>query len=315
MKVSLITTVRDEAGSAAALIDAVHRQSRSPDEWIVVDGGSGDETAEIFAASPMCTLRVAPGGISHGRNLAISMARNPVIAVTDGGCLPDPEWLRRLVGPIEDDALRADVAVGATRADITSAFDAAQWIVLDQFVRPGSGRRQPAPSARSLAFRREVWQSLAFPEWLETGEDTWLLERWRRQGRSIAVVDDAVVTWNLRGSVAAVRRQHLGYMRGDGRALMHLWRHAARFSFYALLGAGMLAGPVSGMVGAAFWVAYLGATGVTRAPAVLAGRKAPFALASLLWLPVLLPVVDAAKMEGFLRGVGSRLASGRGGST
>ena len=309
MKVSLITTVRNEAGSAAALIDAVHRQRRPPDEWIVVDGGSRDDTAKIFAASPICTVRVAPGGISRGRNLAISLARNPVVAVTDGGCAPDPEWLERLVGPIEDDALRAEVAVGATRARITCALDAAQWIVLDQFVRPGSGRRRPAPSSRSLAFRREVWQGLAFPEWLQTGEDTWLLERWRDQGRRIARVDDAVVTWNLPGSVAALRRQHLRYMWGDGRALMHPWRHAARFLFYSLLGGGVFAGAVSATAATAVWMAYLGATAATRAPATLTGRSALFSLASLLWLPVVLTVADTAKMEGFLRGIGSRLAS------
>lgn len=315
MKVSLITTVLDESGSASALIDAVRRQSRPPDEWIVVDGGSSDETAEIFAASPMCTLQVAPGGISHGRNLAITMARYPVVAVTDGGCVPDPEWLHRLVRPIEDGALRAEVAVGATQPHLTCPFDAAQEIVLDQFVGRMNSCRRPAASSRSLAFRREVWQALPYPEWLEAGEDTWLIAQWNRLGRQIVRVDDAVVRWDLPDSLAAVRRQYVRYMRGDGRALMHLWRHVARFSFYAVLGAGMLASPVSAIVGAAFWMAYLGATAATRAPAVLAGRKAPFALASLLWLPVLLPVVDAAKMEGFLRGVGSRLVSGRGGST
>lgn len=314
MKVSLITTVRNEAGSAAALIDAVRRQSRSPDEWIVVDGDSNDDTARIFASAPMCTLRVAPGGISHGRNLAIAMTRHPIIAVTDGGCSPDPEWLRRLVRPFEDEALGAEVSVGATRPRMTRPLDAAQWIVLDQFVHPNGGLRQPAASSRSLAFRRQVWEALPYPEWLETGEDSWLVEAWRRQGRRIVRADDAVVEWGLPNSLAAVRRQHVAYMRGDGRALMHPWRHTARFGFYLVLAAAMLASTVSAMAGAAAWVAYLGATAVTRAPATLAGRKASFVLASLLWLPILLPVVDAAKMEGFLRGVGSRLAAGRGAS-
>lgn len=312
MKISLITTVLDEARSAAALIDGVRRQSRPPDEWIVVDGGSSDGTAEIFSAAPECTLRVSPGGISHGRNLAIETASHPVIAVIDGGCVPDREWLRRLVSPIEDGTLRAEVAVGASAARTTRPFDAAQWIVLDQFVRRNGGRRQPAASSRSLAFLRDVWQDLPYPEWLETGEDSWLIDEWRRREHRIVRVDDAVVDWELPSSLAAARRQHLRYMRGDGRALMHLWRQTARFGFYGLLAVGAVAGVASATAAAGAWLAYLGATAATRAPEVLEGKRAGFVSASLMWLPVLLPVVDAAKMEGFLRGVGSRLAARRG---
>ncbi len=216
MKVSLVSTVHNEAGNAAALIDAVRRQSRPPDEWIVIDGGSSDDTARIFASAPTCTLRVAPGGISHGRNLAIAMARHPVVAVIDGGCLPDPEWLQRLLRPIADGALSAEVSVGATEPHLTCPFDAAQWIVLDQFVSYRSCRKQPAASSRSLAFRREVWEAVAYPEWLEAGEDTWLIDRWRRLGRRIVRVDDAVVRWDLPESLAAARRQHVRHpSRGD----------------------------------------------------------------------------------------------------
>lgn len=311
MKISLITTVRNEGGGAAALIDGVRCQSRQPDEWIVVDGGSSDDTARIFSSAPQCTLRVSPGGISNGRNLAISMARHAVIAVIDGGCVPEPEWLERLVVPIEDETLRAEVSVGATTPRVTRPFDAAQWIVLDQFVRRNGGRRRPAASSRSLAFRREVWEEQSFPEWLETGEDSWLIDQWRLRGRQIVRVDGAVVEWELPVSLADVRRQHLRYMRGDGRALMHPWRHASRFGFYTLLGVGVLAGAIPAMMSAATWLAYLVVTAVTRAPATLVDRGVGFALATLLWLPVLLPVVDAAKMEGFLRGVGSRFAAGR----
>ncbi len=195
MKVSLITTVRNEAASAAALIDAVRRQTRPPDEWIVIDGGSSDDTARIFASTPMCTLRVVPSGISQGRNHAIALARHSVIAVTDGGCVPDSEWLARLVCPIEDDVLRAEVALGATAPRITRALDAAQWIVLDQFVGRASFRTQPAASSRTLAFRRHVWEALPYPEWLEAGEDSWLIDQWRRRGRRIVRVEDAVVEW------------------------------------------------------------------------------------------------------------------------
>jgi hypothetical protein len=48
-------------------------------------------------------LRVVegPGPISENRNAAIAAASNEVIACTDAGCVAQPEWLERLVAPIE----------------------------------------------------------------------------------------------------------------------------------------------------------------------------------------------------------------------
>ena len=49
MKVTLISTVKDCAGSAGRFLDSLAAQTRAPDEVIVVDGGSADGTAEAYA--------------------------------------------------------------------------------------------------------------------------------------------------------------------------------------------------------------------------------------------------------------------------
>ena len=56
MKVSLITTVRNEAATADRLIRSIRDQNRVPDEWLVVDGCSTDGTAEIFEGEPRCRV-------------------------------------------------------------------------------------------------------------------------------------------------------------------------------------------------------------------------------------------------------------------
>jgi len=90
MKVSLVTTVRNEAHGAAELVRSIGAQTRPPDQWLVVDGGSTDDTVEIFAAEPSCTVITEPGNIAHGRNVGIARAEWPVVAVIDAGCVAEP---------------------------------------------------------------------------------------------------------------------------------------------------------------------------------------------------------------------------------
>lgn len=303
MKVSLVTTVRNEAGSIEELAEAVRRQSRPPDEWVVVDGGSDDDTAARLERAGGCRVIVEPGNISHGRNVAIRHASGAFIAVTDGGCKPEAAWLERLLDPIVRG--EAPITAGRTRPRVGRPFDAVQWALLDQFVVVGL--RAAALSARSLAFRRTVWEECPFPEWLDTGEDAWLFRAWRRRGLAIQAVEDAVVEWRLRPTLMAWMRQHLRYQRGDGRALLHSFRHAARIAFYAGLGTLVTAGaPASA---AALLAAYLIASGL-RLPDVLAERSSAFAGRALALFPVALLAMDGAKIAGYASGLAERLATG-----
>ena len=197
MKVSLVTTVRNEAHTAAELVNSIRRQSRPPEEWIVVDGGSTDGTVEIFAAEPSCTVVSETGNIAHGRNVGIGRAAWPLVAVIDGGCVAAPDWLERLVAPLEGGS--AEIVAGSTSPRIERAFDAAQWILLDQFGHPRL--RDPAASSRCLAFVKGVWERCSYPEWLDHSEDAWLFEQWQRLGLRMARVPKAVVEWRLRPTV------------------------------------------------------------------------------------------------------------------
>jgi len=47
VRVSVIVTVKNEAKSIGLLLDSLAGQSRLPDEVIVVDGGSSDDTVRI----------------------------------------------------------------------------------------------------------------------------------------------------------------------------------------------------------------------------------------------------------------------------
>src|SRR5512137_2392291 len=110
MKISLIVTVLNEARSLPALLDSVAAQTRPPDEVLICDGGSTDNTIELLRAERRFPVRVIerPGSnISQGRNAAIAAASGDVIASTDAGVRLDPRWLEKLVEPLAPSSTRA----------------------------------------------------------------------------------------------------------------------------------------------------------------------------------------------------------------
>ncbi|NJK80748.1 MAG: glycosyltransferase, partial [Chloroflexaceae bacterium] len=104
-KVALICTVRDEADNIAALLNSMLAQSLCPDEIIINDCQSRDNTAEIVRAYAALhpRIRLVQGGhnIAAGRNNAIAHTDCAIIACTDAGLVLHRDWLRHIVSPIE----------------------------------------------------------------------------------------------------------------------------------------------------------------------------------------------------------------------
>ena len=60
MRISVIVPVRDEAQSISALLEGLLAQSRPPDEIVIADGGSIDETAAIAVSPGRLAVNVPP---------------------------------------------------------------------------------------------------------------------------------------------------------------------------------------------------------------------------------------------------------------
>ena len=92
--ISVVATVYNECHTIQRLLDSLARQTRRPDEVIICDGGSTDDTQVLIRAYrvdsayrlPSLRLIIEPGAnISRGRNIAIGAATGPILAVTDAG--------------------------------------------------------------------------------------------------------------------------------------------------------------------------------------------------------------------------------------
>src|SRR5258705_12845087 len=105
--ISLIATVLNEGESIHRLMRSLVTQTRLPDEIVIVDGGSHDNTVAIiqsYADRLLLRVLVEPGcNISQGRNRAIAAAQGDVIAVTDAGVEVAPDWLEKITCPLVED--------------------------------------------------------------------------------------------------------------------------------------------------------------------------------------------------------------------
>jgi glycosyltransferase involved in cell wall biosynthesis len=304
MKVSLICTVKDAAADIEAFLASLAAQTRTPDEVVIVDGGSIDGTVELLRAAEGLTLLEEPGAnIARGRNVALAASTHDVIAVSDADCILDPTWLEDVVRPIE---AGADVAMGFYEP-ITDTFLQRCMAAVNLPLDPAE--IDPAtfdPSARSVAYRRDAIDAVGgYPEWLAIGEDMWVDLRWRERGLDMRFTPDAVVRWRLRPGLTSTWRQYFRYARGDAQAGMHPERHALRLGVYAGLGAAVAARRTwPRMIVAAGAVAY------ARTPVHRAWRRIDDprerALATAA-VPLLMAWTDTAKMAGYAAGLVDRV--------
>lgn len=202
------------------LMADVAAQSLVPDEMILLDGGSTDNTVAVceekrnILAEAGCALRikVVPGAnIPEGRNLAVPMATHECICVTDAGCHLDSNWCERITAPIREG--RADFVGGFFRPVFHNRFQK----VLAALTVADQPPQDFLPSSRSIAFTKTLWQKVGgYPEWLRWGEDTLFNELCIEAGARYEVTGDAIVYWEVRPNLKSAMLQFYRYAFGDG---------------------------------------------------------------------------------------------------
>lgn len=317
MKVSLIATVRDEGASIDDLLASVAAQTRPPDEIVLVDGGSRDDTVARVrrwqARGLPIRLEVLPGaGISAGRNAAVALASGDLIAATDAGVRLDPRWLETIVAPFAGPD-PPDVVAGFFRSDPRTLFE----VALGATVLPEERDVQPErflPSSRSVAFTRAAWSRAGgYPEWLDYCEDLVFDLALKRQGCRFAWAPAALAYFRPRPDLLAFARQYYRYARGDGKADLWRKRHAVRYGVY--LGAPLLLA-LTRLHPATVALVLAGAGLYCRRPLArlrpwLVGRPAREAALAVALVPLIRLVGDLAKMAGYPVGVWWRLRQAR----
>jgi len=230
MKISFVTTVFNEEKTIEAFLESLAAQTKKPDEIVIVDGGSKDKTAEKIkkfkGLSPKPKVIITKGTtIAQGRNRAIKTAKGEIIAMSDAGCVIHPDWLERITKPFADEKI--GLVAGFYRMTGKSVFQkclACYLGILPEKLDPENFM----PSARSVAFRKNVWERVGgFNEKLErAGEDTLFNYRAKRQGVGFLTVKDALVSWEVPSTWTEAFDKFYYYAKGDGQA--GIWWHPSQ---------------------------------------------------------------------------------------
>ena len=231
--VSVIIAARNSAATLAACLDALRDQDYPNLEVIVVDDGSGDDTAAIAASAGAQVIRTPAVGASAARKLALAVARGEIVAFTDGDCVPERPWARALV-----EGLKSSGATGVGGRQV-NVFPAAQQALRDgfeAFFRAASilsdytrGDDRPRPvqhnaSCCSAYLAGPIRDVGGFTPGMWPGEDVDLDLRLAARGATFYYVPSAVVHHHRPGTLAWFRRM----MRRYGEAERRLVRRHGR---------------------------------------------------------------------------------------
>ena len=217
--VTVIVTVLNESHTIESLLMALMRQTHHPDEVILVDGGSRDDTFEKSVSfgkqHPELHLKVIQkkGNRSVGRNTAIRSASTKLIAITDAGCIPHTNWVEKLLEKNFSSDLFA--VAGYYDAKPKNAFEEA--MVPYVFVMPDKVDPENfLPATRSMLMTKKSWESVGgFNETLSDNEDYAFAHSLKKSNIPIFFAGDAKVTWIPRQNLRQFSWMIFRFARGD----------------------------------------------------------------------------------------------------
>ncbi len=220
MKVSLITTVKNEADNIEEFLNSVINQKKKPQEFIIVDGGSTDDTFNVLEKYSkkyrwMKVFQIKDVSVGKGRNYAIEKSKNSIIAITDAGCVLHKNWLKEITKPFKEKNI--DAVAGIYRPLYKNNFEyfqALQIVPKAKKIFMSSTRM----SSRSFAIRKTVFQKHGgYPDF-NTGEDTKFILKLKSSDVKFGFAKSAVVYWRMRRTWYALFKQFFNYGSGDKKS-------------------------------------------------------------------------------------------------
>lgn len=216
--VSIVITNHNYGRYVGEAIESALNQTVKPDEVIVVDDGSTDDSLDVLAKYPQTrVITQSNQGVAAARTTGITAAKQPYICLLDADDQLDPRFIESLLPVIDKSPDMGVVYSGLTlfddqRAWLSDGFPPAfDWEKQAQATNPPS---DCVPSA--CLFRREMWRR-AGPHKQEyaPGEDAEFWTRALSVGyKAIKVTDAGLFRYRLHGASASRR---LPYKRIDDR--------------------------------------------------------------------------------------------------
>jgi len=270
--VSFVVPAYTEAVGIEKAIRSLAASEYPEFEIVVVDDGSKDGTAELVERLALPGVRVVrqanagkPAALNHG----IAEARHDVIVMVDADTIFEPETLKRLVQPLQDEqvgAVSGNTKVGNRRRLL------GRWQHIEYVMGFNLDRRlydvlqcMPTVPGAIGAFRRSALAQVGGVSGATLAEDTDLTLALGRAGWRVGYVEDARAWTEAPISLRALWRQRFRWSYGT---LQSVWKHRA-----------------------AFW---------RRGEGRIGRRGLPYLVLFQIALPLLAPLIDLFSLYGLI---------------
>lgn len=101
--VSVVIPSLNDAHMLRHCLDALAQQTRRPDEVIVVDNGSTDDTADVARAAGARVVHEPIRGVLRATAAGFDAATGDILGRLDADSRPSPEWVARLIERFDAD--------------------------------------------------------------------------------------------------------------------------------------------------------------------------------------------------------------------
>ena len=257
---SVVICTRDRPELLATCLESLRRQSRSPEEIVIIDASatpSRGATDRLALNMPGCHVALigSPAGLPRQRNLGARATTGGVVVYLDDDVVLEPGYLAAVARTFEDDCTGRIGGVGGAQVPDPTPREpflrraACRLFLLDTYGRgivKRSGRPDHAFSPRSrmeveclsgcnMAYRREVLDALSFDERLDgyaLGEDLQFSYRVSRRWKLVVTPE------------ARLDHRHAG----GGRPSLNEHQAMAVFNRYLFFREHLARGPVDWML-------------------------------------------------------------------
>jgi glycosyltransferase involved in cell wall biosynthesis len=231
--ISVVVPTRDRPAALEACLAALDAQTVVEClEVLVVDDGSvaAEDVADVVARHPNATLvRRSGAGPATARNAGARKARGETLCFTDDDCLPEVDWVEKLIVTIGEGA---DAVAGRTLNPPGALADASEVIS-----RAPAAASEPFAPSNNLACRKAVFEAVPFDESYRraAAEDREWCARLVASGYSLRPQPSARILHQPHLTLSSFLRRQVRYGEGAYRFRSNAGRDLEPASFYVAL--------------------------------------------------------------------------------
>lgn len=224
INISVIIPTFNEEKNISKLLKALLGQSFLPDEIIISDGQSTDNTLQIISnlskKNKLIKIINRKGKCrGSGRNEGIKSAKNNLLALIDSGTIPDKDWLLNFVKYLKQNK-KFDVIFGSVFFKTNNIFDESYaTILIDKNL---DNKNYLIPSVASMFIKKSIWEEIGgFSESIDgsyNAEDISFKNNIKKSKYNIIYEKNAKIYWIITFSIKKIFKRFYEYSLGSLKA-------------------------------------------------------------------------------------------------